>query len=112
MAARPAPVRSATLREDRQPGYSRVEWAGVDGSGILRIEGQSLSTSAESLEYEWAFRVPADQVPALVGALGGSPGDDVLALLVRHCRAHHPPDFPGLMNRGGITFEFWSRRGD
>ena len=112
MSARPVPVRSTTLREDSQPGYSRSEWAALDDAGALTIEGQSLSSSADFYEYEWAFQVAAEQVPRLVAALGGAAGDDVLPLLVEHCRVHHPPDFPGLMDGDGIQYEFWSRVGD
>ena len=101
-----------TLSEDASPGYHRTEWATLDESGALTIEGQSLSSSADYFEYEWAFQVAADQVPRLVTALGGAAGDDVLPLLVRYSRAHHPPDFTGLMNGEGIPFEFWSRVGD
>jgi hypothetical protein len=112
MTARPVPVRRTSLREDSRPGYSRSEWAALDESGALSIEGQSLSSSADFYEYEWAFRVVAEQVPRLVAALGGTAGDDVLALLVEHCRVHHPPDFPGLMDGAAIEYEFWSRVGD
>ena len=112
MSGQRGPVHHTILRRDRSPGYQRTEWARIDEAGVLRIEGQSLSASADCHEYEWAFRVTADQVPALVTALGGTPGDDVLRLLVQHCQVHHPPDFTGLMNGAGIAFEFWSRRGD
>jgi hypothetical protein len=108
----PGSVRRSTLRHDESPGYSRTEWASVDESGALSIEGQSLSSSADPYEYEWAFSVAPDQVPRLVTALGGTAGEDVIPLLVRHCRAHHPPDFSGLMESEGVEFAFWSRAGD
>ncbi len=63
-------------------------------------------------DYEWEFHVPADQVPRLVTALGGTSGDDVLPLLKAHSDAHQPPDWAGLMNRHGVTFTFFSRFGD
>ena len=56
--------------------------------------------------------MPADQVRGLVTALGGATGDDVLALLKAHCKAHQPPDWGGLMKRHGVTYTFWSRFGD
>jgi hypothetical protein len=112
MSAPPPLRRSAVLREDTAPGYRRTEWATLSETGALTIEGQSLTDDDEWGEYEWAFSVPAEQVPGLVTALGGTAGDDVLTVLAAHCRAHHPPDFAGLMERHGVTHTFWSRLGD
>jgi hypothetical protein len=104
--------RRTVLREDSAPGYHRTEWATLSPLGALTIEGQSLTSGSGADEYEWAFSVPADQVPGLVAALGGATGDDVLPLLVEHCRVHHPPDFGGLMDAAGVQHTFWSRLGD
>jgi hypothetical protein len=111
--AGPLPLpRRAVLREDTAPGYHRTEWAALSETGALTIDGQSITSDDEYGEYEWAFSVPADQVPGLITTLGGTAGDDVLALLAAHCRAHHPPDFAGLMDGHGVTHTFWSRLGD
>ena len=80
-------------------------------SGALTIEGQSIVDREDPPEYEWVFRLPADQVPKLVVALGGTPGDDVLGLLVGHCREHHPPGFVTLLDGAEIAYSFWSRHG-
>jgi hypothetical protein len=57
-------------------------------SGDLVIEGQDLGDelpvpgTSGVTEYEFAWTIPADQIPRLVELLGGEPGDDVLDLLV------------------------------
>ena len=91
--------------------------ATVDASGDLRIEGQDLGPGVEQIfgsrEYEWDWLVKAADVPALVRALGGSDGDDVLDLLER---LYAPPEPGGVETFIGtgkpIPAEFWSRIGD
>ena len=53
-------------------------------SGDLVFEGQDLNGWLGSEEYEYWVTAPAALVPRVVEALGGSPGDDVLALLADH----------------------------
>ncbi len=53
-------------------------------SGDLVFEGQDLNGWLGSEEYEYWVTAPAALVPRVVAALGGSPGDDVLELLVAH----------------------------
>jgi hypothetical protein len=53
--------------------------------GDLVFEGQDLAPPMKDIdEYEYWVKVRAADVPAVVAALGGSPGDDVLDLLVAH----------------------------
>ena len=111
MAALPPATRPTVLHEDARPGYRRAEWAAVSETGALTIEGQSVVAGGDPPEYEWVFRLRPEEVPKLVTALGGTPGDDVLPLLVEHCRAHHPPDFVGLLDSSEVTYSFWSRLG-
>ena len=111
MAALPPAPRPTVLLEDARPGYRRAEWASVSETGTLVIEGESVDADADPPEYEWVFRLRSEQVAKLVSALGGSPGDDVLPLLVEHCRAHHPPDFVSLLDSAEISYSFWSRLG-
>ncbi len=99
------------LRGDDAPGYHRAERADLSADGTLTIEGE-IWTNDDVDDYEWEFHVPADQVPGLVTALGGTTGDDVLVLLKAYGTAHHPPDWVGLMKRHGVTYTFWSRFGD
>ena len=56
----------------------------VTAGGDLVFEGQDLNGWLGSEEYEYWVTAPAALVPRVVEALGGSPGDDVLALLVDH----------------------------
>ena len=53
-------------------------------AGDLVFEGQDLNGWLGSEEYEYWVTAPASLVPQVVAALGGAPGDDVLALLVAH----------------------------
>ena len=75
-----------------QPGRRRRLWhrnrlyvvAVLEDDGDLVFEGQDLNGWLGSAEYEYWVRCPAADVPRVVAALGGAPGDDVLALLVEH----------------------------
>ena len=53
-------------------------------AGDLVFEGHDLNGWLGSAEYEYWETVPAAMVPRVVAALGGAPGDDVLALLADH----------------------------
>ena len=56
----------------------------LDDDGNLVFEGQDLNGWLGYAEYEYWVTAPAALVPRVVTALGGSPGDDVLALLAEH----------------------------
>jgi hypothetical protein len=67
---------------------------------------------AGTSEYEWAWRIPAASLPALLAALDGQPGDDPLEL-VRRWSVAHPDQDPGtVLKRSGVPLEFWNRVGD
>ena len=80
--------------------------AQLKNRGDLVFQGQDLR---HGREYEYALTVRAADVPRVVAALDGNPGDDVLGLLAAH--GEH------IVGRGeltwlrglGITPEFWSR---
>ncbi|MCF2531575.1 hypothetical protein [Yinghuangia soli] len=80
--------------------------ARLTDAGDLVIDGQDLNDG----EYEYAMTVAAAQVPVVLGALGGTPDDDVLALL-----AAQGTD---IVTRGELTWlkslglepSFWCRR--
>lgn len=82
--------------------------ASLTDDGELVIAGQDLGRPGMA-EYEYSLRVPAADIPTVVGALGGGPGDDVLALLER--------DGQQIVRRGekswleslGLRPAFWSR---
>ena len=56
----------------------------LTSAGDLVFEGQDLNGWLGYAEYEYWVTAPAALVPRVVAALGGSPGDDVLALLFAH----------------------------
>jgi hypothetical protein len=70
------PYRLVVLRDG--PGW--YEEATQRNGGNVTVSG---SMDGEH-RHEWTCRVPAANVPALVAALGGRPGDDVLTLLQRY----------------------------
>ena len=65
------------LRGHEATGPHHAERADRSADGALTIEGE-IWTNDDIVDYEWEFHVPADQVPRLVTALGGTSGDDVL----------------------------------
>ncbi len=56
----------------------------VTDDGDLVFEGQDLNGWLGYAEYEYWVTAPAAVVPRVVAALGGEPGEDVLALLADH----------------------------
>jgi hypothetical protein len=64
--------------------------ATVDHDGSLRISGQDFGPVTRMIssdgEYEYFYTIAAENVPALVVALGGEPGMDIIDLLAqRYC---------------------------
>jgi hypothetical protein len=82
--------------------------------GELSFQGQDLNPDNiwGGAEYEYAVTVAAGDVPRVVAALGGTAGDDVLALVQANAdRIISTGELTWL--RGlGIEPEFWSRVGD
>ncbi|GAA1363831.1 hypothetical protein [Catellatospora chokoriensis] len=105
-------MRKQTLTDVRAPGSWRAAWATVHDDGRLTVEGQSLSRGADFFEYEWAFTIAPADIAALVTALGGSAGDDPLALLATLYEGEARVDLRRLLDRNGVRFGFWSRVGD
>lgn len=85
-----------------------VRWLGayVDLAGALHIDGQDLGPGTAMVssdgEYEWFETVAAADVPRLVAALGGGPGDDVLDLLARDWTGPRSYDFERILRESGI----------
>jgi len=67
---------------------------------------------AGTSEYEWAWRIPAASLPALLAALDGHPGDDPLELVRRWSDAHPGQDPGCLLKSADVPVEFWNRVGD
>lgn len=94
------------LEADRRPGGAIVI-AGQDlGPGVERAFGPGLT------EYEWAWSIGPEAMPAMVAALGGVEGDDPLLLLQAWHDANGGRD-PGVhLRETGVPVQFWSRVGD
>jgi hypothetical protein len=57
----------------------------LNDDGSLVFEGQDLNPPMKDIdEYEYWITVRAADVPVVIAALDGSPGDDLLDLLVAH----------------------------
>jgi len=112
------PLTSISLRDYRDEGGLRHLGATRMPDGGILIEGQDLGPGVERAfgagltEYEWAWAVPPDAVPAAVAALDGHEGDDPLRLLAGWFEAHGGIDPGTHLRQAGVPVEFWSRIGD
>jgi hypothetical protein len=75
-------VRRVHLRAKDDRYFDAVLWS----DGCLSIEVQDLAPPdfMGCNEYEYGHSVAATDVPRIVAALGGSPGEDVLTLVHEH----------------------------
>jgi hypothetical protein len=81
--------------------------------GTLVFQGQDLNPNNPwGAEYEYALSVGPADVPRVVAALGGSDGDDVLALLLANGERIVRRGEQGWLRTLGIDPGFWSRVGD
>jgi hypothetical protein len=107
-----------TLREERSGRDVRRLWASVTAAGDLLIEGQDLGPGVEAFwgegqsEYEWCLTVRAANLPALLKALGGQPGDSVLQLLSARFTEDEQCASPRFLQQHDVKHEFWNRAGD
>lgn len=117
MSENPSAARAIVLREERSATGSYHLRACLRDDGGLVIEGQDLGAAPEafwgSAEYEWTLTVAPEQVPGLVAALGGTPGeDDPLELLAARFRDDERYASRSFLEEAGVAFAFWSRVGD
>ena len=112
------PLTCVVLRDCRdRDGLRHLEATRRSDGGIL-IEGQDLGPGVERIfgagltEYEWAWDIPPEAVPAALVALDGVPGDDPLALLAAWSAAHGGIDPGSHLREAGVPIAFWSRIGD
>ncbi len=59
-------------------------------------------------EYEWAWRIRAASLPALLAALDGQPGDDPVDVVCRWSVAHPGQDPGSVLKRADVPLEFWN----
>jgi hypothetical protein len=99
--------RSVGLRiERRQDGSHLVIDAAVNSSGDLQISGPVSAFFGG--EYEWWYTVEADHVPALVTALGGQPGSDILEFLERRYSGSEAYSLGKDLRASGVEYAFYS----
>ena len=82
--------------------------------GSLVLQGQDLTSPNMwgMSEYEYALTVAPPDVSRVVAALGGSAGDDVLALLAANAELIVTTGEKRWLGGVGVEPEFWSRVGD
>ncbi|MBM7791002.1 hypothetical protein [Tenggerimyces flavus] len=83
-------------------------WASATDDRGFVIEGQDLGRPG-MVEYEYSLRVAPADVPRVVAALGGQPGDDVLDLLEREGELLVRAGESTWLKSLGLEPEFWSR---
>lgn len=110
--------RHVVLRAERDEDGVRHLGARLTAGGDLVVEGQDVGPGVErffgegTTEYEWTHTVRAADLPALVAALDGDPGDDVLTLLERRCSGDDAAELSRLLGPDGpVPADRWSRIG-
>ena len=110
--------RRLVIWRGRDHNGSRLLEAILLADGSLRIEGQDLGAAVTAAfgndfrEYEFDWSVAAADVPHVMQALGGSPGDDPLELIQRWTQASRGRDPGQFLRDAGVELRFWSRIGD
>lgn len=85
--------------------------------GAIVIEGRDVGPGVERFwgegnnRYEWEWSIGPEAIPAMIAALGGTEGDDPLALLKAWYDAGDGMD-PGIhLYEAGVPVEKWSSVG-
>ncbi|BBX27418.1 hypothetical protein [Mycolicibacterium alvei] len=98
------------LNEHREDGSWLNLDAYLDSNGTLRIVGQDLGAVTEFIssdgEYEYFYTIAAEDVPALVNALGGQPGADVLDVLARNWSGDASYGVGRTIESSGVKYHF------
>jgi len=105
------PGRSVSLQNEHRGDGS---WLNLDASlerdGTLRIIGQDLGPVTEGMsadgEYEYFYTIAAEDVPALVVALGGQQGADVIDLLVQRWSGDDAYNLGSAIRSSGVKYRF------
>ena len=107
---------SVELRRSQDSYGTRYLGAILADNGDVRIEGQDLGSGLQEIfgegitEYEYIITIRAQDVPALLEALGAK-GDVLVALqkLFSDPAAEEPKSF---LDKHNVPYEFWNRMGD
>ncbi len=105
--------RSVTLLDECRADSSSLHLIAVlERSGDLRLEGQDLGPVTAPIspdgEYEYFYTIRADDVPALVTALGGAPSDNILDLLEQRWADQHSYQLGRTIRDSGVPFTFFA----
>lgn len=110
--------REVTLRSKRDREGTRALWAYLDKNGNLCVDGQDLGAgvsgvfSAGIAEYEGSHMIEKNDIPRLVKALHGNPGDDILDILKKRFDKEPRFDISDFCKKRRITVDFWYRLGN
>ncbi|HEY3747341.1 MAG TPA: hypothetical protein VGL17_13910 [Gemmatimonadaceae bacterium] len=96
--------------EQREDG----SWLNIDASlerdGTVQITGQDFGPVTKNIspdgEYEWFYTIAAKDVPALVVALGGPPGTDVIDLLEQRWSGDAAYNLETAIRSSGVKYDF------
>ena len=96
--------------ERRDDGSSLSMSAETRDDGTLEISGHDLGPVAAAFdgEYEWWYVVEPGNVAALSAALGGEPGEHIIALLQRRYSGAGSYDLGDALRRSGVPYRFHS----
>lgn len=91
-------------------------WLNLDArlgtDGALDITGQDLGPVTRMMsddgEYEWGYSVAPENVPTLVVALGGLPGEDIIDVLERCWSGRNVGGLESAIRASGVPYAFWS----
>jgi hypothetical protein len=104
--------RTVTLRDERVGADTRWLGAYLDATGALHVDGHDLGPGTAPVsgdgEYEWFEVIRAVDLPRLVAALGGDPGDDVLDLLARDWTGPRSYDFERRLRESGVPVKIFT----
>lgn len=100
---------------DEKTAFERRELTVYAHEGGIRVDGWELGDVTERVhgdrEYEWTIDVAEHDLPALVTALGGAPGEDVFDAIRRTCSAD-PDRLQQVIMGANIPHAWWHRLGD
>ena len=94
-------------RRRHPDGNSYFLNASLRQDGSLKISGQDLGpTIGIDGEYEYWYTIKAENVPALVAALGGTPGQDILDFLVQRWSGEAAYRLGPAIRNSGVEYAF------
>jgi hypothetical protein len=105
--------RSVSLQDEHRQDGSRLSLdASLGSDGSLQITGQDLGPVTNMIghdgEYEYFYTIAAEDVPALVVALGAQPGADVLDLLEQRWSGDNAYNLGRAIRSSGVGYHFSS----